>query len=390
MFQKAAFSPALVSAASFGKEPAWVCRRSLVAPADVAAIGAAWADLAREAVEANPFYAPWMLGPALDRLGGDGIRLFCVWDEGATGGLIGLVPLEAAPSYGRLPSPHIRNWVYAHCFFGAPLVRRGFETSFFAALFAYLDAEAPAAGFIRLRLLDQDGPLARGLTAAARDRRLIYPAGGFARAVLRGGYRADEFLGRNVRKKKLQELKRRRKRLSEIAALRFRMLCDNDDLEAWTETFLRLEDSGWKGRAGTSFAKSAAQREFLRDALRGARAAGELQFARLDIGESAIAMMINFTRDGQSYGFKICHDEAYARYSPGVLIELALIEALESMKPGAFVDSCAAPDHAMINSLWPDRRRITGLNISKASAMSRLGLGFCRLLEEASQKAKLS
>ena len=99
-------------------------------------------------------------------------------------------------------------------------------------------------------------------------------------------------------------------------------------------------------------------------------------------------MMINFARDGQSYGFKICYDEAHSRYSPGVLMEIDLLSALEGMGASDFVDSCAAPDHPMINSLWPDRRRLVGVNIAAANPAARAMLSFCKFLEDLRERMR--
>lgn len=359
----------------------------LLAPSEIGAIVPAWEDLAANAVEANPFFAPFMLGPALRHLGGERARVLCVWSgEGA--GLAGLMPVTSAFGYARLPARFLQTWIYEHCFYGAPLVRRGAEADFFEGLCAFIDAEAPFGGFLRLPLLDCDGPVARALCEAPLPRRLVYAAGAFERAVLRGGYEAKAFIAAHTRKKKLKEIRRQRNRLAEIGGLSFRIMQATDDLEEWAQLFIGLEDSGWKGQAGTSFKQNPAHTEFLLETLRGAQHAGALHFVRLDVGEKTIAMAINFARDGQGYGFKICHDEAFARFSPGVMIEMELIDALQSMGPRDFVDSCAAPGHPMINSLWPGRRRMAGYNIAGAGPASRAVLGLCRILERLGERAR--
>lgn len=359
----------------------------LLAPSEIGAVTAQWEDLAANAVEANPFFAPFMLGPALRHLGGERARVLCVWSsEGAR--LAGLMPVTSAFGYARLPARFLQSWIYEHCFYGAPLVRRGGEADFLDGLCAFIDAEAPFGGFLRLPLLDPDGPVAQALLAAAPPGRLVYAAGAFERAVLRGGYEAEAFMAAHIGKERLKAMKRRRRRLSEVGALSFRALRAEDDLEEWARLFIGLEDSGWKGEAGTSFGKNPAHTEFLLETLSGAWAAGALRFVRLDVGGRAGAMLIILGRAGEGYAFKICHDEAFAHYSPGVALEMELLKALESMGPRDFVDSCAVPDHPMINALWPGRRRIAGYNIAGAGRASRAVLGLARRLERLGEWAR--
>ena len=65
----------------------------------LAAIVRPWEDLAANALEANPFYEPWMLLPALWARGDDDFECISVWDDGK---LIGLFPFERRrPSLAR-------------------------------------------------------------------------------------------------------------------------------------------------------------------------------------------------------------------------------------------------------------------------------------------------
>ena len=60
-----------------------------------------------------------------------------------------------------------------------------------------------------------------------------------------------------------------------------------------------------------------------------------------------------------SFAFKIAYDENYSKFSPGVLLELKNIHHLFKQSPPlAWMDSCADPDHPMIDHLWKERRTI--------------------------------
>ena len=59
-----------------------------------------------------------------------------------------------------------------------------------------------------------------------------------------------------MRKKKRKELQRLRNRLNELGEIAVREATPTDDITAWTEEFLLLEDKGWKGKKRTSLKSS--------------------------------------------------------------------------------------------------------------------------------------
>jgi hypothetical protein len=73
-------------------------------------------------------------------------------------------------------------------------------------------------------------------------------------------------------------------------------------------------------------------------------------------GEHPVAMKCNFLAREGSFAFKIAYDEAFARYSPGTLLELENIREFHRRPGLQWMDSCAAPEHFMVNRLWLDRR----------------------------------
>ena len=128
-------------------------------------------------------------------------------------------------------------------------------------------------------------------------------------------------------------------------------------VDKWIEDFLALEAAGWKGRAGTAFAVCAADRAYFTQLIRNAQVEGRLMALGLYLDGRPVAMKANLlARDG-GFCFKICFDDAFAKYSPGVLLELENIREAHRMGL-VWMDSCADQDHPMIDRLWPDRRQI--------------------------------
>lgn len=356
----------------------WLALRQAVA------IEAEWAGLAADAAEPNPFYSPALLIPALDAFANENVRLAVV--RGDDGHLIALVPLATAFGYSRLPVRYLATWMHPHCFFAAPLIRRGAEREALAALFDLAEREG---AFFRLRHLDAEGAIFKAACAAAEETgRLSSPSGRYERALLAGGFETETYLQRALTGKKRKELRRLRARLEEEGGVAFEALPGRAALGPWIDDFLTLEAAGWKGRAGTALASDEAGKAFFAGAARRAFAAGVLQFFRLTVRTRPIAMIVNFLERDAAYSFKIAYDEAYARYSPGVMLEIEMMRALENIRDLSFIDSCAAADHPMINSLWRERRRVAALNISRRDAPSKLAFRILTELERAGEKTR--
>jgi CelD/BcsL family acetyltransferase involved in cellulose biosynthesis len=349
--------------------------------ADIAALLPSWTDLAANAAEPNPFYGPALLPPALDAFAGERPRLAVVRDQDDR--LIALAPVAPLRGYSRLPVRYLAAWMHPHCFFAAPLIRKGFEKESFAALFDLVEREG---AFFRLRHLDAEGPVFAAARAVALETgRLAAESNRFERALLGGGYETEVYLQNALRGKKRKELRRLRNRLEEDGAVEFETLDDRAALGRWTLDFLALEGAGWKGREGTALASDAASSKFFAQAVLAAFDARALRFHRLTHGGKPIAMIVNFIEGGAGYSFKIAYDEAYARYSPGVMLEIEMMKALEAERGLSFIDSCASKDHPMINSLWRERRSIVALNISRRDAPSKALFQFLTGLERAGE-----
>ncbi len=322
-----------------------------------------WEGLAQDAAEANAFYAPDMLGAALDHLpGAERVQLL---EAREADRLIGLLPVRVSPRHGRLPLACVTNWLHDHCFFGAPLIRRGHELAAWRSFLAQLDAAPWAIGFLHLGAFDAAGANAAALEAlCAQQRRGREEIHRHDRAMLRSDLSADAYWEGQVRSKKRKEIRRLERRLAELGRVETRLLTDAADLDDWCGAFLALEAAGWKGLRGTALASHASHAAFFRTACAAALETGRLHFLRLDLDGSPIAMLANFRHSDGAFSFKIAIDEAMGRFSPGVLIEMANMRAVLDDPGIAWMDSCATADHPMIDSLWGERRTIVQYRVA--------------------------
>jgi hypothetical protein len=65
-------------------------------------------------------------------------------------------------------------------------------------------------------------------------------------------------------------------------------------------------------------------------------------------------MLFGVKRGREAWLSKIAFDEAHAKFSPGALIIFDVMESLVEEGRVELVDSCAIPDHPMINHIWRD------------------------------------
>jgi len=353
--------------------------RAILRPAAlaVAALGAEWAGLVAAASEPNAFAEHWFVAAAL-RTSPEGRNVQMI--EARRGArLIGLLFFEIVRGYARLPVLVVRNWCHDHAFLGTPLVAAGEEKAFWdAAIGALNDAQLPA-NLVHLWRMAEGGPVQSALGGAIVHRRM--------RAFLQSDLAPAAYYEQAMRQKKRKELRRLRNRLADLGAVEARILEDRAELDAWCDAYLALEKSGWKGREGTALACAPHSEAFFREALAAAWDAGRLQFRRLDLDGRPIAMLVNFLCPPGSFSFKTAFDEDFAHYSPGVLLQIENLDILD--RPGiAWMDSCAAQDHPMIDSLWTERRAIVRVTVPLDGWRRKMVWAFCRALEIASARLR--
>jgi CelD/BcsL family acetyltransferase involved in cellulose biosynthesis len=345
----------------------------------VAELAEDWTRLAAEAAEPNPFYEHWFVAAASAAAGE--VELLEV-RRGAK--LIGLMPITVESGYAKLPVRFAVNWRHDQMFVGTPLVAAGEEEAFWRAALDLLDGDSRLT-LLHLRSMVEGGPVHHGLIAA-RDCDVAYRE---VRAFLETDLAPEAYYEQAVRAKKRKELRRQFNRLAELGALAFRRFGEGDDLAEWSDAYLRLEKAGWKGEAGTAFACSPARAQFFRDLIAGAHAHGRLEFLRLDLDGKAVAMLANFRCPPGGFSFKTVFDEDHARFSPGVLIQRENLDILADPEI-AWMDSCAAEDHPMIDSFWRERRSIVRVTVPLAGVRRRAIHALCRTLERgAAQVRKL-
>lgn len=328
-----------------------------------------WDGLAHSAGEPNPFCERWTLISALERFAPyTNVALVHLRTAGE---LCGLMPLARSRSYYGYPIPHLATWSHDNMFVGSPLVRSGCEAAFWHELFGWADVHAGSALFLHLGWMAEDGPLFRALSQVADGQgRPWGVVQREERALLQSELGPQAYLETAMSGKKRKELRRQHKRLAEEGELRFERICDEIALDGWIEDFLALEQGGWKGRNGSALADRPSTRDWFAQTLHGAAEQGRLERLTLALDGKPIAMLANFIAPPGAFSFKTAFDERFARFSPGVLLQLENLDLLERADV-AWCDSCAAADHPMIERIWREKRAMVRVNVAIGGPLRR-------------------
>jgi CelD/BcsL family acetyltransferase involved in cellulose biosynthesis len=326
--------------------------------ARLAAIVPAWETLAANACEANLFYEPWYLLPALQARGDRELRALLLW-QGAR--LAGLFALEREPRFRGLPLAALASWRHSSHLLCTPLVRADCAVEALQALLAWRGGDA---SLIEFRYLPARGPFATALAAALRRARAAFAITlQFSRPLLRTAPSAEAYLAQlspHLRK----ELRRKDRRLREHPGYREIVRAPGEDFAAEIEQFIALEASGWKAAAGGAFACSEPSLRFGREVLGEAARRGRLHMVGIDCDGQAIARRFTLLAADGAFAYKTAYDERYAAYSPGVLAEVLRIRELHRLPELRWADSYTDPDNATASRMWKERRELQNVAVA--------------------------
>ena len=340
---------------------------------------ARWAELEANALEPNPFLAPQLVLPAARHLeGGRAARLLVATQDGE---LRFLLPVSGAFGLRRASLAGLRPWLHDYCFLGTPLLAAdGDPDRVWAAVLDHLRRHSPAPLLV-IPLHPTQGPVAASLHRAAvgagiRIRRSPAASRGFVLRRPEPTY-AREWMSR----KHLANMARRRRNLGK--ALGGELVTVDQaaagGVEAAIERFLALEAKGWKGRSRTALACRPGHARFFREMSRGFAEQGRLMFLSLEAGPRVVAQNTALVAGEGLFGFKRAFDEEFARWSPGSLLDLDVLDWFHRAPRLAWLDTCSAPDDGTGSRAFGDRRPLCTLAVplgpvgSAAAAMVPAG-----------------
>jgi CelD/BcsL family acetyltransferase involved in cellulose biosynthesis len=348
---------------------------------------AGWERLAAAAVEANVFYEPWMFKPALESLGrGEKFVFVLVLAEVPPGSphaplVCGFFPLVRRRRYKCFPVSTLALWGHIHCYVCTPLLHAAYASECLHAFFEWMRTDRRGAALLECKWIPGEGPFHRLLVEHLVEQRLSsLVEGSYARALWCPRANAQAYLEEVLSGERRRRLRRHEERLKEEGKVEYAALTSAADARSWLEEFLRMEAAGWKGQEGTALQCREEDRRFFLDALMEAFQRGRLMMMGLHLNGRPIALFCDLLAEPWSFVFKLTFDEAYARFSPGALLELEKIRRLHERPEIRWADSCNAPGPSLLKELWADRRLIDMMAIASGKAPGPLVLALAPLL----------
>ena len=330
----------------------------------------AWDFLANNALSRVIPFESNILLPALMHLATESVRILIVEDVAAEShcNLVGLVPIEPKSVY-RLPFKAAEIWKHDQCFDATPLLHKQFAVE----AWKLICEKIKATGFSLLSLdtVSAEEEFERVFRAVEEQNRIVrfqrdqYQRAAFTPSKTSADY-IQKYCSKNVRK----STKRQLRRLEELGKVTWEKSDASSNFEQLAEDFLKLEASGWKGKAGTALASTAATKAFYKEMIRESAKADKAKFLSLKLDGRPIAMLSDIHSEKLSYCYKTAYNEDFSSFSPGLQTEFKNIEYLH--RAGIELgDSCTSASTSSVNRIWGQKLAFQNLVLSLSPGLTR-------------------
>ncbi|MGD0837581.1 MAG: GNAT family N-acetyltransferase [Polyangia bacterium] len=184
-----------------------------------------------------------------------------------------------------------------------------------------LSREVPFFWLMRWQCVLENG---WAVTAAPASSAVRYLHGSKYLAFAQGYERFLEGLGAKLR----SDLRKKRRRLEQMGQLHLAVHARAAELPRAFEQFLALEDSGWKGKRGTSLRRQPDRERYYRYLLEHYGRLGLCRINVLLLGETPIAGLFGIEVGDSLHLLKIGFAEELAPHSPGGILLLEMVQHL--------------------------------------------------------------
>ena len=327
-----------------------------------------------DCIAANPHALAAALTDA-DTAGGPLVIFRCTDGAGAPLALWPFVRRTFAPGVAILNAPPVPR--YNLC--GGPLIGANGSAACISAMLAHLKASSPGPRLLLINDLPADGLVWRALEDMASDGRIrISVISRWERAMLeRSAFpEAPSYLAATLSSSSRKRLRSKRRSLEADGALTL-IAHTGASIDAAFETFLRLEVSGWKGRAGTALSQKPDESAYVGKVLQAMAVANRAFVLEMRSGEKALASGLFLRCGGEASFWKTAYDAAQARYSPGVILDMMVTEWLYDQPWFVRLDSGTNDTIDPDSQIWKQRRAMVNavISLDPGSLPGRLVVG---------------
>lgn len=331
-------------------------------PAEIEApLLTAWEELEARASVPNAFLSPHFVLPAIRHLTG-AENVLGAFIERRSGGrvtLIGAALFQVQSRSRRFPLPHLRAFASIHSYLTGFLLDSDYTAEASQILARFLASNRYRWHGVYFENCPQEWMAAPETQAAFGESGLRWQATArWQRPVLRPSQdKLSDLL--QVSRHSLKDYQRNLRHLQAIGRFEWKALRGHEPIETSLTAFLQLENMGWKERQRSALAANPAHLRFFEEMSAAFQRAGRLCITELRLDENILASTVNLISGRAGFGFKLGWDTRYARYSPGIVNLMQIIEhAQEAFGDLDYLDSSADPD-SYVGKIWSARRDLT-------------------------------
>jgi hypothetical protein len=271
--------------------------------------------------------------------------------------------------------------------YGGPLIGASGSAACIPAMLDHLRAVHAGPRILSIKNLPADGLVWRALEDMASDGRIrISVISRWERPMFERSAFPDapSYLAAALSAASRKRLRNKRRSLEAGGALRL-IAHSGESVATAFDTFLRLEASGWKGRAGSALGERPEEARYVRQVLGAMAAANRAWILEMRSGEKALATGL-FLRCGSEASFwKTAYEEADGRYSPGVILNMMVTEWLYEQPWFVRMDTGCDDSVEPGSLLWKERQTMVNavISLDPGSLPERLVVGALRLRHRA-------
>lgn len=320
-----------------------------------------WEDLEDRSLEGNPYLSPHFVLPALRNLPTETSKnpIVLTMESEDNRQLLGLGVFETSSGTRLLPLRHLLSWRSTHSFLDGVLLDRRSAVEAATALFQWLRQQGGRWHGISFRDRSADSELSAVLERAASRSGMAWHEDTWTeRASIPTSLVPEDCIRDLYSRRRRENLRRQVRRLESMGDVRFELNWCQTSHQEPLDTFLELEAMGWKGEQKTALKSHPGHERFAREMVAGLSGVGRVLFCELSVEGEPVATGLCFRSGETLFTFKSGWNPRFSRCSPGVIVELKLLQAVGGLEGITLVDSCTVPG-SWREDIWPWRRRLT-------------------------------
>lgn len=320
----------------------------------------AWEDLECRAIEPNGYLSPHFVIPAIKHIIDKVNLLGIIVEKTNRGGypqLSGVGLFHTSGASKHFPLPHLTAFSSRHSLLSGLLVDQDSAETIVRSIFKQTSNFNNKWHGLVFHDQINEGELATTESTVTQDLGMKWENfREWHRPILCLKTINDE-AGHHMGKSMKKSIHRSMKRLEELGTVQWRIRCKETLTDSALDSFMFLENLGWKGEGHTSILSNNADKNFFLEMMKNFSQSERAFITELTLNERPISSTVNFASGGAGFAFKIGWDPHYAKYSPGILNEASWLESNDpTICDLNFIDSGCSDETSYLSNLWNQKR----------------------------------